>query len=267
MIKKRTLARASRFDARRMLVSWYLVILLSFGGQAASAIDCYEVSGLELGTDESQIGVDIGVEDGVAVPNADGSYTVSVTAYARLFSTECMNEYMGADPPVQSFPFDTSPIEFYVQFLVDDILVAEELVSYPPDAARGGRSAVGWWLCVLDWSPSDGCDGWCPGNTVCKKETIVAIRPPIIYEACVCRRWSTVPSYASVPADSAVTAQVIPVSDIDDPVSHNDVVVFVAGAAPIPTLSEWAAIGMTLLLLTAGAIVFFRVRRGKTGAA
>lgn len=37
--------------------------------------------------------------------------------------------------------------------------------------------------------------------------------------------------------------------------------------APIPTLSEWAAIGMAVLLLTAGAIVFFRVRRGKTAAA
>ena len=36
---------------------------------------------------------------------------------------------------------------------------------------------------------------------------------------------------------------------------------------PIPTLSEWAAIGMAVLLLTAGAIVFFRVRRAKTAAA
>ena len=30
--------------------------------------------------------------------------------------------------------------------------------------------------------------------------------------------------------------------------------------APIPTISEWAAIVMTLLLLVAGTIVFFRKR-------
>ena len=35
----------------------------------------------------------------------------------------------------------------------------------------------------------------------------------------------------------------------------------------IPTVSEWAAIGMTLLLLTAGTIVFFRGRHNKTAAA
>jgi LPXTG-motif cell wall-anchored protein len=37
--------------------------------------------------------------------------------------------------------------------------------------------------------------------------------------------------------------------------------------APIPTVSEWTAIGMTLLLLTAGTIVFFRKRRAETGVA
>lgn len=36
---------------------------------------------------------------------------------------------------------------------------------------------------------------------------------------------------------------------------------------PIPTLSEWAAIGMTLLLLTGATIVFFRKWRAETGLA
>lgn len=39
------------------------------------------------------------------------------------------------------------------------------------------------------------------------------------------------------------------------------------GDPPIPTVSQWAAIGMTLLLLTAGTIVFFRMRRSTAGAA
>ena len=36
---------------------------------------------------------------------------------------------------------------------------------------------------------------------------------------------------------------------------------------PIPTVSEWAAIGMTLLLMTAGTIVFFRKRGRGTAVA
>lgn len=38
-------------------------------------------------------------------------------------------------------------------------------------------------------------------------------------------------------------------------------------APGIPTVSEWTAIGMTLLLITAGTIVFYRKRSGETGLA